>query len=103
MNPDLLIPDPYLFAEQASTTPGQTTDVRKAREVAEDFEAVFLSQMMEPMFKGISTDGIFGGGQGDKIFRSLLIQEYGKIMARAGGVGLADAVMKQILKAQEMP
>lgn len=54
------------------------------------------------MFEGISTDGMFGGGNGEKVFRSLLINEYGKAMAKTGTVGVADYVMKSILEMQEV-
>jgi Rod binding domain-containing protein len=58
--------------------------------------------MVETMFEGISTDGMFGGGNGEKVFRSLLINEYGKAMAKTGTVGVADYVMKSILEMQEV-
>ena len=70
--------------------------------VAEEFEAVFISQMMAPMFEGLETDEMFGGGPGEDIFRSVLIEEYGKAIARAGGIGLSDAIQREILKLQEV-
>ena len=72
------------------------------KQTAQDFEAFFLSRMVETMFEGISTDGMFGGGNGEKVFRSLLINEYGKAMAKTGTVGVADYVMKSILEMQEV-
>ena len=44
----------------------------------------------------------FGGGNGEKVFRSLLINEYGKAMAKTGTVGVADYVMKSILEMHEV-
>lgn len=76
--------------------------VEEAQKAAEDFEAFFLSKTMESMFDGISTDGMFGGGQAEKIYRSLLINEYGKAMAKTGSVGVADEVMRSIIEMQEM-
>jgi flagellar protein FlgJ len=69
---------------------------------AEDFEAMFLTQMMQPMFEGVSTDGIMGGGQAEEVYRSFMLDEYGKLMARAGGIGVADHVRKELLKLQEV-
>lgn len=74
----------------------------RVREAAEDFEAVFLAQMLAPMFAGLETDGLFGGGPGEAVYRSLMIEEYGKAMARNGGVGIADAVERELLKLQEV-
>ena len=73
----------------------------EAQAAAEDFEAFFLSKMTETMFEGISTDGMFGGGHAEKVYRSLLINEYGKAMAKTGTVGVADYVMSSILQMQE--
>lgn len=75
--------------------------MQAAREAAVEFEAMFLSQMVEQMFTDIKTDGYFGGGQGEKMFRSMLSQEYGREMAEKGGIGIADMVQKEILKIQE--
>jgi Rod binding domain-containing protein len=73
-----------------------------AKRAAEEFEAQFLAQMLEHMFAGVGTDGPFGGGQAEEIYRSFLLQEYGKVIAKAGGVGLADTVKREILRAQEV-
>lgn len=89
-----------LGAARAPAIPasGDAGDVRKT---AEDFEAFFLSQMFEHMFSGIEPDAMFGGGQGEAVFRSMMFQEYGKAVARQGGIGLADMVQKEMLKLQE--
>ncbi|MFQ5774595.1 MAG: rod-binding protein [Kiloniellaceae bacterium] len=71
------------------------------RRAAVEFEAVFLSQMLAPMFEGLETDELFGGGPGEDIYRSILVEEYGKAIARSGGVGIADAVQREILRLQE--
>ena len=72
------------------------------RRVAEEFEAVFIAQMMAPMFEGLETDELFGGGPGEDIYRSILVEEYGKSIARAGGIGLSDAIQREILRLQEV-
>lgn len=41
-------------------------DMAKIEKTAEDFEAFFITKMMESMFEGISTDGMFGGGHAEK-------------------------------------
>ncbi len=76
-------------------------DTKKAEQSAESFEAFFLTRMMESMFEGVSTDGVFGGGHAEKIYRSLLLDEYGKEMAKVGSVGVKDYVMQAILQMQE--
>lgn len=78
-----------------------TSDLAKARAAAEDFEAFFVSQSLDIMTKGIESDGMFGGGNGERVFRTLLNQEYGKAIAKAGGFGIADMVMQEMIKQQE--
>ncbi|MDA0231199.1 MAG: rod-binding protein [Proteobacteria bacterium] len=80
---------------------GSGKGTAQARKVAEDFEAFFISMFVETMFSGIETDGVFGGGHGEDVYRSLLNQEVGKSIARTGGIGIADSVVREIIKMQE--
>lgn len=81
--------------------PNTERNAAQIRTAAEEFEAVFLSQMLGHMFAGIETDGMFGGGQSEEMFRSLMINEYGRQITEAGGIGIADAVMAEMLRIQE--
>lgn len=83
--------------------PSQTKamQMRKIKETAVEFEAQFLSQMLQPMFEGIKVEEPFGGGMAEDMWKSMLVQEYGKSIAQSGGIGLADHVQKQLLRAQE--
>jgi Rod binding domain-containing protein len=69
--------------------------------VAEDFEAFFAGTYFEQMFSGIEPDAITGGGEGEAMFRSLMLQEYGKAVAKQHSLGIADIVKKQLLRLQE--
>jgi flagellar protein FlgJ len=90
-----------LALRQAPTVSG-TRDPAAARKTAEDFEAFFLSQTFEQMFSSVAPDALFGGGSAEEAYRSMLFQEYGKAVAKSGGIGLADAVQREILKLQEV-
>lgn len=74
----------------------------KMRATAEAFEASFLSQMMKPMFEGLSTDGMFGGGEAEGTWRGFLVDAMARQTVKAGGVGLADEVVARMLKMQEV-
>jgi Rod binding domain-containing protein len=89
------------MAHKPVPTLGPNRDTAKLRGAAQELESVFLTQMMETMFQGIRTDGPFGGGHGESVYRSLLLQEYGKVIAKRGGIGLADAVTRQMIGTQE--
>lgn len=80
---------------------GQVDSAKKAREVAVQFEAFFLGQMLQPMFANLKADPPFGGGHAEQVWRSLMVDEYGKAMAEAGGIGIADQVQREILRIQE--
>lgn len=77
-------------------------DVNEAKAAAEDFEAFFVSRMLESMFEGVSTEGMFGGGPAEKVYRSMLFDEYGKVMAKSGSIGVSDQVMQSMIAVQEM-
>lgn len=99
--PSLADPTFAIQAAQANKPPAHSNDPAKAKQAAQDFEAQFLSQMVEHMFAGVGTGGMFNGGHGEEMFRSMLFDQYGKALARAGGVGIADAVQREILRVQE--
>ncbi|MDW7555028.1 flagellar biosynthesis protein FlgJ [Azospirillum brasilense] len=73
----------------------------KIRQSANEFESVFVSQMLGHMFDGIEVDQNFGGGHAEEMFRSMLTNEYGKQVSRSGGFGIADQVYRELLRAQE--
>ena len=73
----------------------------KAKAAGEDFEAVFLNSMFQQMFAGID-QGPFSGGNGANIWRSFLTDEYSKSFVKAGGVGIAPIVQRELLAQQEI-
>ena len=70
----------------------------KAREVASQFETVFIGELLEQMSMGIKTDGPFGGGPSEGIYRSFFNDAVAKEITRNGGIGIADAVYREILE-----
>ncbi|WP_119301932.1 rod-binding protein [Dongia deserti] len=88
---------------QNAAPPIDARDQAKIMETAQDFEAFFVTHAFEDMFADLSSDPLFGGGEAEGIFRSFLLQEYGKQVAKAGGIGVSDMVQKQLLQLQEVP
>lgn len=72
----------------------------KINAAAKDFEAVFISQMMSHMFSSVEVDPMFGGGQGEEMFRSMMVEEYGKQLAASGGIGIAEQVTAKLIDMQ---
>jgi Rod binding domain-containing protein len=71
-----------------------------AYKAAQDFESVFLGQMVAQMYTGLDAQGPFGGGFAEQTYRSLLYQELGRQMSAGGGVGIADAVYAEMVRLQ---
>lgn len=94
--------DPISPSLLASTPQATTASLAhgKAKDAGQKFEAQFLSTMFQQMFAGIDTGGPFGGGVGEEMFRSVMTEAMGKQVVKAGGIGLADTVQREILKLQ---
>lgn len=88
----------------ASRTSGyapNSKEYKKFDAAAREFESVFIGEMIKPMFEGISTEAPFGGGKGEEIFRGLLVNEYSKMLASSGGIGLSSQIREQMIAMQE--
>jgi Rod binding domain-containing protein len=93
------------IALQAAQVPprlGRADTAAKAEKVAQDFEAFFLAQVLQPMFASIDVEPPFGGGSAEEVWRSMMVDEMGRAMAKAGGIGLAAQVKREMLRMQEM-
>lgn len=94
-------------ADMASAPRAMSTKANspeQARAIGKKFEAMFVTQMLNHMFTGIDAEkSYFGGGQAESMFRPMLMDEYGKMIANRGnGIGLADQVSKVLLSHQEV-
>ena len=95
-----LAPSPTLTQPIAQATTAELAQRSRAKEAATAFEAQFLSSMLQQMFSGVETDGPFGGGFGEEMFRSVMTEAMAKQMTKAGGVGVADTIQRELLKLQ---
>jgi flagellar protein FlgJ len=68
---------------------------------SEDFEALFIKQMLDVMRKTIhKEDDLLGGGLGQDVYEDMLYDEYAKKMASTAQFGLADMIYKQVSSKQ---
>ncbi|MBH88972.1 MAG: hypothetical protein CMF71_01905 [Magnetovibrio sp.] len=91
-----------MIPTNSKITPVARGNINQLRKTAQEFEASFLSQMLKPMFANLGAEGPFGGGTGEEMWRSLQVDEYGKVIAKKGGIGLADNIFHEMLKLQEV-
>jgi flagellar protein FlgJ len=94
-------PDPRTLAQYRATQSAAKANEAGITKVAEDFEAFFAGAYFEQMFSGVQPDAVTGGGEGETMFKSLMIQEYGKAVAKQHALGIADVVKRQLLQLQE--
>lgn len=81
---------------------GHQATAEKIDETANEFEAQFISQMLSTMFSTVDAHEALGGSDAEEVYQSMLVNEYGKILARTGGVGVADQVKQIMIKQQEV-
>ncbi len=98
LSPDLL--RPAVAAPSVGAGPLDAAKRAKIAKTAQDFEASFTSVMLGQMFEGVETSAPFGGGDGEKTFRSFLTDAMAKSMTRHGGIGISAVIEKELLKMQ---
>ena len=74
----------------------------KIEATAKEFEEHFIAQMMSTMFSTVDTSESLAGSDAEEVYQSMLENEYGKIVARSGGLGIADQVKQIMLQQQEL-
>jgi len=71
-------------------------DQAKLWEVSQQFESVFIYQLMKKMREAIPKSDLLGQSMGEEIFRGMLDEKLSEEMSKAGGIGLAKMVYEQL-------
>lgn len=87
-------------AAQASQIEAMLKVKGKAKSAAGEFESMFLNSMFQQMNTSVNGDGPFGGSGALKVWRSFLTDQYAKLYAQSGGIGIASHVYDELLKMQ---
>ena len=95
-----VLPYNLLSPTPQAPKPGAGESMAQIAKTADSFETSFLSNMLGQMFEGVSTDGPFGGGQGEGAFRSFLMDAFAQQISKSGGIGVGAAVQREMLKMQ---
>ena len=79
--------------------PGGSSKVDQLREVAQNFEAMFIQTLLKSMRSTVQKSGLIDGGRGEKIFTDLLDQRLAETTSQKdGGIGLALMIVKNYAK-----
>ena len=62
----------------------------------QDFEAIFVRQMLKSMKSTIEKTGLLDGGFAEEVYDDMLYDEYAKKMVKTGGFGVADMLYNQL-------
>ena len=71
-------------------------DEAKLREAANEFEAIFIQQMLKTMRKTSLESDFIKKSEGEKIFRSMLDEQYAIMSAKSGRLGLGEMIFQQL-------
>ncbi len=93
---------PQADAAQSAAMLKAAKNKKAVHEAAQKFEALFMNEMMSYMFEGLETNGPFGGGKGEEVFRSLMIEQYGDKASKSGQTGISVILEKEMLRLQEL-
>jgi peptidoglycan hydrolase FlgJ len=86
-----------------STTPGPTPpaaqpEAVRIRQMAQEFEAMMLSQMLGSMRQAAGAGKGSPGGKGQNIYQQMMDDEMGRTLAKGGGLGLTDALVRDLVR-----
>lgn len=87
---------PQPLNKEAQAAPSQAREEAKLQEACQQFEQLFLGQMLAQMRKTVPKGSMMGGGQSEEMFNGMLDQERAKVWAQEGGIGLANMLFQQM-------
>jgi Rod binding domain-containing protein len=84
------------------TRPSVPADPASLWKAARDFEAMALGEFLKPMFETMdASKNLFSGGEAEKTWRPMMVDEIAKQIAMNGGLGLAAPIHDAMLRMQE--
>ncbi len=88
----------HLREQGHSKNVGQKREALK--QVAKEFESVFMYQVVQAMRQTIPKGGLVEKGEGEEMFEGMLDQEWAKTLAGRGGpAGLSEVIYRQLSRA----
>ncbi len=85
---------PQPMREAAELSPSKKQDESKLKEACEQFESLFLSQMLKEMKKSVPKAD--DASKEQDTYDEMMYDEIAKSMAASGGVGMASVLYQQV-------
>lgn len=89
------------YDKKTNSLAASNPNAKKIDEAAKNFESVFATEMLKPMFADTADGGPYGGGQGEKIFNSMQLTQFGKMIGQNDSLGIAQTIKGDLLRLQE--
>lgn len=85
---------------QTPLTPAEAAkkaaDDKKLRTVCRDMETMFINMLLTSMRTTVPEGGLLEKSNGEKIMQSMYDQQLSATMSKAGGIGIADMLYRQL-------
>lgn len=95
---------PTAAATGAGTNPAKPTlskaEERRLRSTAHEVESLFISQMLKTMRQASGNVGGPLTGTGQRVYQEMMDEHLGRTLAKGGGLGLADMLVRDVLRRQ---
>lgn len=79
------------------------SDDAALRAATQEFEAIFIEQMLKSMRQTVEKSGLMDGGMAEDIFEDMLYENYAKKMSQTANLGLGDMLYRQISQNHTLP
>jgi flagellar protein FlgJ len=73
---------------------------RQLRATAHEVESIFLQQMLKTMRQAFPSGRAPLSGTGQRVYQEMMDEHMGRALAKGGGIGLADLLVRDVLRRQ---
>jgi Rod binding domain-containing protein len=88
---------PFAFSAHGGMGAGKV-DEKRLEKACQEFESLFIHQMMKTMRQTVPRTGFMGEGKERNIFQALFDEEISKAISKRGGMGLGKMLYQQMQK-----
>jgi flagellar protein FlgJ len=86
--------NPNRVEQSADLAPSKARKENELKEACQQFESLFLNQLLSQMRKSIPKSE--GGGQEQEMYNSMMDEEMAKNWSKGDGIGLANILFQQM-------